>query len=120
LLWSTVDNGDNAVSKVATDVRRSAVCVRFQTNLNFLGDIIVKNRNIKFHENPSSGNQVVPYDGRTDSILIVAFRNFLTALKMWLIMLLRYIWFVFFCTIKKNYVINISYLTLLFSLFCFY
>jgi len=87
LLWSTVDNGDNAVSKVATDVRRSAVCVRFQPNLNFLGDITVKNRNIKFHENPSSGNKVVPYDGRTDGQgdnmkLIVAFRNFLKALKI--------------------------------------
>ena len=83
MLWSTVDKGDNAVTKVATDVRRCAVCVRFQPNLNFLGDIIVKNRNIKFHENPSSGNQVVPHDGRTDNMkLIVAFRNFLKALKI--------------------------------------
>ena len=39
-----------------------------------------KYSNIKFHENPYSGGQVVPCgwrDGRTDmTMLIVAFRNF--------------------------------------------
>ena len=36
--------------------------------------------NIKFHEYPSLGNRVVPC-GQTDKKLIVAFRNFATALK---------------------------------------
>ena len=63
MLSSTVDNnGYKAVSKIATNVSQSAVCFRFQPKLNFLGDIIVKKRNIKFHENPSSGNQVVLYE----------------------------------------------------------
>jgi hypothetical protein len=44
--------------------------------LEFSRHIIEKYPNIKFHENPSSWNGVVPY-GRTDmKKLIVAFRNF--------------------------------------------
>jgi hypothetical protein len=86
LLPSTVDTGDSAVSKVATNVRRSALCVRFQPNLNFLGDFVVKIHNIKFHENPSSGNQVVPYERtkaqENNMKLLIAYRNFLKALKI--------------------------------------
>ena len=51
--------------------------------------IFEKFQNIKFHENPFSGSQVVPCggtDGRTDrqtdvTQLIVAFRNFANAHK---------------------------------------
>jgi hypothetical protein len=52
---------------------------------NFLTDFSKTTLNIKFPENPSSGNQVAPYgqtDGRTDMTkLIVAFCNFTIALK---------------------------------------
>jgi hypothetical protein len=45
------------------------ILLRFQLNLNFCRQIFEKYSNIKFHENPSSGNRVVPCgwtDGRTD------------------------------------------------------
>jgi len=47
--------------------------------------IFEKYSNVNFHENPSSGNRVVPcgqMDGRTDMTkLIAAFRNFANAPK---------------------------------------
>ena len=58
------------------------VLVRFQWNLNFLNGFS-KNSHIKFHENPSNGNRVVPFgrkDGRTDRQTEV-FRNIAKALK---------------------------------------
>jgi len=46
-----------------------------------------KHRNIKFHENPSSGSRVVPCgrtDGQSDMTkIILAFRNFLNTLKIY-------------------------------------
>jgi hypothetical protein len=57
----------------------STTLVRFERILSFF-DLLSKNSNIKFHENPSSGSLVVPRrqrDGWTDMTkLIVAFRNF--------------------------------------------
>jgi hypothetical protein len=48
----------------------------------FSGQIFEKVSNIKFHQNPSSENRVVPC-GRTDRTkLIVAFRNFANAPEM--------------------------------------
>ena len=52
--------------------------------LEFSGQILEKYSNIKFHENPSSGNRVVPCKqtggGRTDvTKLVVAFTNFANA-----------------------------------------
>jgi hypothetical protein len=54
--------------------------------LEFSGNISEKYSNIQFHENPSSGSRVFPC-GRTDrhtdmTKIIVAFRNFLTCLKI--------------------------------------
>ena len=47
--------------------------------LEFSRQIFEKVSNIKFHQNPSSGSQVIPY-GQTDMTkLIVAFRNFANA-----------------------------------------
>jgi hypothetical protein len=44
--------------------------------LEFSQQIFEKSLNIKFHQNPSSGNPVVPCgQRRTDMNLIVAFRN---------------------------------------------
>ena len=53
--------------------------------LEFLRQIFEKSSNIKFHEDPSSGSQVIPR-GRTDkraemTMLILAFRNFAKAPK---------------------------------------
>jgi len=55
--------------------------------LGLFGQVFEKNLNIKFHENPSSGNHVVPCrwtDRQTEkqagvTKLIVAFRNFANA-----------------------------------------
>ena len=51
--------------------------------LEFSRQIFEQSSNAKFHENPSSGNRVVPSgqtDGRTDMTMhIVAFRNFASA-----------------------------------------
>jgi len=44
--------------------------------LEFSRHIVEKYSNIKFHENPSSGNGVVPYGKIDMKKLIVAFRNF--------------------------------------------
>jgi hypothetical protein len=44
------------------------ILVRFYLNFNFLGRFSEKHSNIKFHENPSSGSRVSPYeraDGRS-------------------------------------------------------
>jgi hypothetical protein len=46
----------------------------------FSRQIFEKVSNIKFYQNPSSGNRVVP-DGETDMKLIVAFRNYAKARK---------------------------------------
>jgi len=47
-----------------------------------------KKREVKFHGNPSSGSQVVPWkrtDGQMDMTkIIVAFRNFANTSKNWL------------------------------------
>jgi len=40
-----------------------------------------KYSHIKFQENPSGGSRVIPH-GRTDTQLIVVFRNFSDALKI--------------------------------------
>jgi hypothetical protein len=55
--------------------------------LEFSIHIFEKSSNVKFHENPSSGSQVVPcgrMDEQTDrhnEELIAAFRNFVNAVK---------------------------------------
>jgi len=53
--------------------------------LEFSRQIFEKYSNIKFHENPSSGNRVVPNgrkDGQIDTIkLIFTFHNFANAPK---------------------------------------
>jgi hypothetical protein len=41
------------------------ILARFRLNLNFIARFSKKYSNIKFHENPSGGNRVVPC-GRTD------------------------------------------------------
>ena len=55
--------------------------------LEFSRQIFQKYLNIKFYENPSGGNRVVPCgrtDGQTDMTkLIVAFRSFAKQLKMY-------------------------------------
>jgi hypothetical protein len=49
--------------------------------IGFSQQIVEKYLDIKFHENPSSGKQVVPF-GQTDMTkLIIAFRNFANAPK---------------------------------------
>ena len=48
--------------------------------LEFYRQIFEKNSNFKFHQNLPSGSRVVLY-GQTDMKLIVAFRNFVNALK---------------------------------------
>ena len=54
----------------------------FYWNLDFLGRVSQKSLNIKFNQNPSSGNRVVPR-GRTDRHDEAAtFRNFTNALKI--------------------------------------
>jgi hypothetical protein len=49
----------------------------------FSGQVFEKYSHIKFHENPSSGSQVIPcgrMDRRTDMMMLtVAFRNFANA-----------------------------------------
>jgi len=54
--------------------------------IEFLLKFVRKYSNIKFHENPSSGSRVVPYE-RTDgptkvTKLIVDFRNFASGSKI--------------------------------------
>jgi len=51
----------------------------------FSGQIFEKSSNIEFHENPSRGSRVIPRgqtNGRTDKKLIVLFRYFANAPKM--------------------------------------
>jgi hypothetical protein len=55
---------------------------RFLMKLEFSQQIFEESSNIKFHDNSSNGNRVVPC-GQTDiAKLIVAFRNFSNALKI--------------------------------------
>ena len=52
--------------------------------LEFSRQIFTKYSDIKFHENPSCGSQVVPrrqMDGQTDMKLVVVFDNFANAPK---------------------------------------
>ena len=49
--------------------------------LEFSRQIFEKSSNIKFHENPSSGSRVVPCGRTYMTKLIVAFRNFASALQ---------------------------------------
>ena len=41
------------------------ILVRFQRNLGFLDRFFRKSSNIKFHENPSTGNRVLPWERTT-------------------------------------------------------
>jgi hypothetical protein len=49
--------------------------------LEFCRQVSEKSPDIKFHENPSSENRVVPYRQTNMTKLIVAFRNFANAPK---------------------------------------
>jgi len=49
--------------------------------IEFSRQILEKYSNTKFHENPSSGNQVVPCGQTEVTKLIMAFRNFANAPK---------------------------------------
>jgi hypothetical protein len=53
---------------------------RILTKLEILDKFSKRISNIKFHQNKSYGNRVVP-DGQTNMKLIVAFRNFANAPK---------------------------------------
>jgi hypothetical protein len=61
-------------------------CEQIVMKLEFSQQIFDEYSNIKFHENPSSGNRVVPRGRQTDgqadiTNLIVVFRNFVDAHK---------------------------------------
>jgi hypothetical protein len=62
------------------------ILIKFISNLNFLDSFSKNTKNIKFHENPSSGSRVAPYEqegGLTDMTkLLVDFRNFANAPKI--------------------------------------
>ena len=66
----------------------SAILASSLSNLDFLDKFPKKSSNIKFHENPPSGSQVVPCEmtdgwagGHTLRKLIVAIHNFANAPK---------------------------------------
>jgi len=73
------------VGNISHCKKNSARYYHFLSNLIFLRKILEKYSNIKFHENPSIGSQVVPYrqtDRQTDMRkLIVVFRNSVNASK---------------------------------------
>ena len=53
--------------------------------MNIFRQIFEKYKNVKFHENTSGGNQVIPCglpDKQTDTKLTVALRNFANAPKI--------------------------------------
>ena len=72
------------VINVKTSVCKvSVILVGFLKKLEFSQQIFQKSSNIKVHQNPSSGSQVVPC-GQTDMMkLIVACRNFANLPKNW-------------------------------------
>jgi hypothetical protein len=65
------------------------ILVMFQWNIHFLERFWNKYSNIRFHENSSDGSRVVPCgktDGQRDMTkLVVAFRNFVTTPKIYIL-----------------------------------
>ena len=76
---------DNKCTLVFTESSLLVILLRFLIKPKFSRKIFEKYLAIRFHENPSSGNQAVPFgrtDGHTDMRkLIVAFRKFSNAPK---------------------------------------